>query len=492
MRSHNQTKLGRSLAFFAAGLCLTVSLAVPAYATETDRTVFDQIDRLADHIITTLEIPGAHLSIGIHDELVYSRSFGVSDIGNATPVRSDTLFRTASVAKSITGVLLARMAQDGSINLDQSIADFHPDLARLNRKITLRLLSAHLGGIRHYQSKDSAIDATDYKTPQQILSIFISDPLVAEPGMSHKYSTFGFSLISVALELKTGKKFDQLLFDYVSKPLGLENTMPDYPNLKYRRKTNFYERNTEEGIRRAGKVVSSYKYAGGGLLSTPDDLVKIGQGLLSDQFISKDMRTIIFTPQQTSDGTKVREGLAWRIGKDYWGNQISHHAGSMNGARSVIMIYPDSGVVVALMSNLTINPYFIENVVQLITAPLIKPDLEFNKLQAKKNILETYIFDGTFIGEQVTGTAILTIEADNVAGFIEVTPAMNRITSSNGFVEMQRYPIFASDMIEDRLTAFVMTPFGIIDMPITVGDNGITMRRRLGQISIDLTLQQTE
>ncbi len=489
MRSRILTKTYRVLIIYCGVVVsLTTPYGSPAIAVENRNTAIKQIDRLAEQIISALEIPGVHLSIGMHGKLVYSRSFGVKNLASNTPVGADTLFRTASVAKSVTGVLLARMAQEGTIDLDQPLADFHPDLATLNRKMTLRLLSAHLGGVRHYQAKDEKIDAIVYETPQQILDIFISDLLVAEPGTRHKYSTFGFSLISAALELKTGRKFDELLFEYVSKPLGLKNTMPDYPKLNYHRKTNFYERDGEKGITRAGDVISSYKYAGGGLLSTPDDLVKIGQGILTDQFISPDMRTMMFTPQRTSQGTMVREGLAWRVGSDYWGNQIIHHAGSMSGARSVIIIYPALDIVVSLMSNLTINPYFIENTVQLITAPLIKAELQLNNLNDKKETLKKYSFNGTFIGEEITGIAVLMLEADHVAGFIETTSAMNEISTSNGFVEMQRYPILASDIIDGELTAFILTPFGIMDVPVIFEGNDITMNRRLGQISLQLTL----
>lgn len=63
--------------------------------------------------------------------------------------------------------------------------------------------------------------------------------------------------------------------------------------------------------------------------------------------------------------------LGWRIGTDAMKRRILHHAGSINGGRAVIVIYPETGVVVALLSNLSQTPSAVEKEAQTLAEPFL-------------------------------------------------------------------------------------------------------------------------
>ena len=96
----------------------------------------------------------------------------------------------------------------------------------------------------------------------------------------------------------------------------------------------------------------SDRWAGGGYLATAEDLVRFGVAHLGDAFLGQAIKREMFSSQVTSTGEETNVGLGWRIASDAWGRTYYHHAGSIAGGRAVLVVFPESKVVVALTSNL--------------------------------------------------------------------------------------------------------------------------------------------
>jgi CubicO group peptidase (beta-lactamase class C family) len=106
-------------------------------------------------------------------------------------------------------------------------------------------------------------------------------------------------------------------------------------------------------------IDSSNKIAGGGLVSTPSDLVRLGQALLGDVLVSTASNQVLFTPLALADGSMNPQNyaLGWRIdtsvrllGEDR-PTRIIHHGGAQAGAAAFLMLLPEHGISVAVMSN---------------------------------------------------------------------------------------------------------------------------------------------
>ena len=97
----------------------------------------------------------------------------------------------------------------------------------------------------------------------------------------------------------------------------------------------------------------SYKWAGGGFLSTAEDLARFGSALLKPGFLKQDTLAMIFSRQKTSDGQKTKYGLGWFIhdAGDHGPERQFEHSGGVAGSSSWLVIYPDQGVVIAWMQN---------------------------------------------------------------------------------------------------------------------------------------------
>ena len=367
-----------SIAAIAATDSLTFNPAVKDRA-EVQEPYSDAIGAGRSAIRALMEeskIPGMSVSVGINGKVVWSEGFGYADMENRVPVSKETRFRLGSVSKMLTIAAVARLYEEGKLDLDASINQYVPTFPDKGHKITARQLAGHLGGIRHYQAKDYTngrnIDFEHYDTVTDSLKIFQDDPLVAEPGTRYQYTTFGFTLLSAVVESASKKSFLDYMQEAVFQPLKMEQTTADRPDRIISNRTRFYDLDRSGQIVNSPYVDPSYKWSGGGMLSTPEDLIRFGSAYLRPGFLKAETLDLLFTSQRTSDGKETGVGIGWRVAKDSAGRRIVHHAGSMGGCRAVILIYRDAGVVVAMVSNLGATPRAIEESAQALAAPFLK------------------------------------------------------------------------------------------------------------------------
>jgi CubicO group peptidase (beta-lactamase class C family) len=99
-------------------------------------------------------------------------------------------------------------------------------------------------------------------------------------------------------------------------------------------------------------VDNSVKWAGGGFLSTPEDLLRLGAYVTSDT-LGAASRALLFTEQTTASGEVVGYGFGWRLGRDARGRRTVSHSGGAVGGSSLLVVVPEAGVVVAAAINLT-------------------------------------------------------------------------------------------------------------------------------------------
>ena len=81
----------------------------------------------------------------------------------------------------------------------------------MTKNITLKQISGHLSGIRHYNKDDGMKINKNYKNNLDALEIFIDDSLLFEPGQKYSYSTHAWTLLSLAMENAYGDNFINLM-----------------------------------------------------------------------------------------------------------------------------------------------------------------------------------------------------------------------------------------------------------------------------------------
>jgi CubicO group peptidase (beta-lactamase class C family) len=82
-----------------------------------------------------------------------------------------------------------------------------------------------------------------------------------------------------------------------------------------------------------------------------EDLVRFGSSLLQPGFLKAESLALLFTSQKTTGGQPTGYGFGWFIEKSKSGKRIYDHSGGSVGGTAWLMIYPDTHIVVALISN---------------------------------------------------------------------------------------------------------------------------------------------
>jgi CubicO group peptidase (beta-lactamase class C family) len=329
----------------------------PASSPAGASTLPEVIGEVRVRILADLapKVPGLSVAVAEDGKLIWSEGFGFADLAAEKLVTTQTLFRIGSVSKPLTAAGLMVLVEQGKVDLDSDIHHYVPDYPDKGHPITTRQLAGHLAGIRHYRGKEFYLDR-HFANVRESLRIFENDPLLSIPGEKYAYSSYGFNLISMVMEAAAGRDFLSYMDTTVFKPLAMTHTQPDDAARVIPERARFYKARPGGGFELEPDVDNSYKWASGGFLSTPEDLVRFGSALLQPGFLTQASLNGLFTPQKTSDGKATGYGIGWSIESVKPGHRLWLHTGGSVGGTSLLLIQPESRLVLALTANCTAAP----------------------------------------------------------------------------------------------------------------------------------------
>ncbi|MGF1456121.1 MAG: serine hydrolase domain-containing protein [Alphaproteobacteria bacterium] len=366
-------------------------MALPPSAPVYDRVRDDRYAGAAARAVTAMrkhrieiESPSLSAAVAIDGAVVWTAAVGWADLSRRVRATPETVYRIGSTSKSVTATGLARMVDAGLLSVDTPLREIrarwpNPAWAAL----TPRQLASHTAGLPGYEENSdwmglyqSLVLSTPYATADQALSVFDGARLLFEPGRGFHYSSFDTVLLSAAMAKVAGKPFMTLMKDMVFKPLRLYGTGADADPAFAGRVAVHYQRWPARTSARADGATDrfkpwrpvdlSLKRAGGGLVSTPADLVRLGAAWLDETFIKPETREAFWTPVPLADG-RVNEqayALGWRrrtVTLPNGGEAVDHlnHGGVSKGAQCWLMIVPEHGLALALAMN-TRTPSFFD------------------------------------------------------------------------------------------------------------------------------------
>jgi serine beta-lactamase-like protein LACTB, mitochondrial len=350
-----------------AGTAVSPASAVdlrPAPPETAAAAIPDQalIEAVTDRITREIEaqnIVGISVALVRDGRIISTRHFGWEDRERQIPASGATMYRWASISKPLTAVIAMQLWEEGKLDLDADVRLLVPEFPEPaeQRIVTTRQLLCHQGGIVHYTNgpvvktprpelEDRYIDIID------ALDTFKASPLVGVPGEKYSYTTHGYILLGAVVQRAGGAMYPQQVQQRISSPLAMITLKPDFQWEEIPSRAVGYRRGRGEN---AGMVVStdtdvSWKLAGGGWISSVDDLARLGVGLLGNQFVRPETRELMWTPQKTSDGEQTAYGLGFQIAR-HRGKLLVSHGGSQEKSRTLLAMLPDENVAVAIMCN---------------------------------------------------------------------------------------------------------------------------------------------
>lgn len=439
---------------------LVASLLVAAGPVHARTTVAptQAADRLLEALHQANGVPGMGAAVVRGERLLWSGSVGLSDVEAGRRTDGDTVFRLASVSKVVTATAAARLIEQGRLDADAPVAPMLPWLQAAWAPITSRQLAAHVSGLPHYSEADRALGGLRYPRTRDAVAIFADRRLASTPGSSYQYSSWGYTLLSAVVEARSGRPF----LDYLAEEItpGLEIGPDRYGSV---RPTVAGIYGFEDGaVRRLPVQDMSYTWGGGGLAATPAAIAHFGGRLLSGRIVSPRTFAWMLEPVRMHDGSPAGErgfdvGFGWRTGVDERGRRIAHHAGVFTGARSALVLWPDTGISASLLSNAS----WVSSIEQ--TTMLLASALEPQPAARQRPCpTATTTFEATFGGETVAGPASFAVRDGLCEGRIALPSGVLR-TWLNRFPQRdaEALRVIGFDGAGGLASAAIVTPIGL-------------------------------
>ena len=374
-----------------------VKPAAPPLPPDFDVAMFEA---MAQQIVANQRVPGLAMAI-VHDGKVLSaRGYGITDVSDAEPVDSHTVFRLASLSKGFAGTMAGLLVADGRLRWDSKVTDYMPEFELSQpgaaSQITVADLLSHRVGLSHNAFDRDLERYVDYRTLTRRLS---SAPLKCQPGTCYAYQNVAFSLIGDIVFATTGDFYSQEVQSRLLKPLGMNDASLGLegidssarwakPHVRGRGgwvsvmpKPTYYEVAPAAGVNASASDMAQWLIAQTG--HRPD--------VIPAPLLATLHKPLVDTPYQTRSSSWRRArldsagyGLGWRV-YNYSGRPRVYHAGAVQGYRGMIAMLPDQDLGIAVLWNgessvpTGLLPTMIDRAVGIPSSATAWLDIDFNQ-----------------------------------------------------------------------------------------------------------------
>jgi len=333
--------------------------------------------RLARALIAGDRLTGLSVAVAVDGEIVWAEGFGVANVDRRTPVTPLTRFRLGALSKPLTAMAAAVLDDQGRLDLDAPVQRYVPAYPQKQWSITTRQLMGDVAGVHRIRGDNNdAMPVEHCDSLNEAVALLAYDPLMFEPGTEHRYSIWGWVLVSAVIEGAAGEPFPRVMARQVFEPLGMGRTIvsegEDTDGVSsYTTKAVF---GIPLGVKTARPDYSCVAGAGA-FLSTPTDLVRLGSAMLKPGLLKSETIATFATPARLASGASTTYALGWTINTLQLAGEtvrMVSHRGTPFGGTVSLLTFPDLGLAIAAAANMThatgVDP-FARRVAEVFTAP---------------------------------------------------------------------------------------------------------------------------
>ena len=334
---------------------MTQSAPVPRWLAAVDEG--RQIVRAA---ISEQNLPGLSVAVGVGGAIVWAEGFGWADLENRVAMAPDTTFRIGTASTVLTSAAVGLLLEDGRLKLDDEIQTHVPEFPEKEWPVTLRQLMANTAGVRNDGGDEGPLLSMHCERPVEGLQSFNDRPLLFEPGTQYRYSSYGWVLVSAAIEAVAREPFLSFMRTRILDRLQLADTRAESAEPIANRATFYFPRFA--AAPRYGpdlmRPIDNSCYAGASVfLSTPSDLVRFGMAINTGELLQPATVQLLQTSPRLASGRETGYGLGWDLATVPLSGDEARVAGrdgeSLGGMVASLRIFRERGLVVAVSSNIS-------------------------------------------------------------------------------------------------------------------------------------------
>src|SRR6478672_5861412 len=389
MRPHTEEKKEAAVA--------AAHLKLAAVSTASRKDVdYRLLDARLQQLIQKPSMVGLAVGVVENGRITFLKGYGETLKGSGDPVTPETVFRWASCSKGLAATMVAKLAEEGKLDLNAPVANYAPDLKLPGgaeyRANVIDLLSHRLGLYRN--AYDNKLE--EGQDPSLLRASLNQLNPTCPPGTCWSYQNVAYDASSEMVSRITHMSYEQAVKRYLFNPIGMSSGSVSMSGLESNRS---WAKPHSAGRRPEPIVDTYYKVPGAaGINSNIKDMalwMEAQMGEMPDVLDARVLDTIhapyVVTPTERGRLRKFLErvgtawyGYGWRS-YDYAGHRIIGHRGGIKGYRSFILFDPQkkSGVV-ALWNSDTWQPGGLEfEVMDQIYHLPFRDWLELNKTPAQ-------------------------------------------------------------------------------------------------------------
>jgi serine beta-lactamase-like protein LACTB, mitochondrial len=311
--------------------------------------------------LTEQNLPGLSVAVGAGGDIVWAEGFGWADLESRAPVTPGTRFRIGTASIALTSAAVGLLLEKHLLTLDDAIQTHVPDFPQKPWPVTLRQLMGHVSGLRNDGGDEGPLLSQRCDVTTDALEHFAGSPLLFEPGTRYRFSSYGWILLSAAVEAAANEPFLAFMRRQVFDPLGMRDTIADSAMEAIpERATSYFPRYAADpryGLHLMRPIDLSC-YAGSSVfLSTPSDLVRFGLAIDGGGLLQPATVELLQAPQRLASGEATGYGLGWDVETaDLAGEAtrtVGHDGTVLGGTVASLMAFPERGLVVAVTANIS-------------------------------------------------------------------------------------------------------------------------------------------
>ncbi len=337
-------------------LAALLVLAGPAPATAQTLASSEQIERL-DEIFRDFDSaasPGCAVATARNGTTLVERAWGMADLEHGIANHAGTIFEAGSVSKQFAAAAIVLLAMDGALSLDDDVRDYVPEVPDYGTPITIHQMMTHTSGLRDWGSVASisgwgrGARTHDHDHVVDLLSR--QSALNFEPGDQYSYSNSGYNLMAVIVDRVSGMSFAEFSRTRIFEPLGMHDTQwrADYRTIVPGRSSAYSPRGRGFAI----NIPIEHVHGNGGLLTTVADLLTWNEHLRTGTPWGPQFMDMMHRRGVLNDGETIHYAGGLQFGTRRGHPQITH-TGATSGYRAYLGLFPEEGLSVALLCNVT-------------------------------------------------------------------------------------------------------------------------------------------
>ncbi|MBB3344587.1 serine hydrolase domain-containing protein [Luteimonas sp. RC10] len=298
-------------------------------------------------------IPGLQLAVVSQGKVVLLENFGFANVENRVPVTGKTLFPINSATKSITGVAVMQLVQDGRVDLDAPLSRYLDNLPAAWHEVRIRQLLGHTSGLPDLVDAQGALGGL---TEREAWAAVEARPIDARPGEAFAYNQTNYGLLSRVIVELTGQPYERFVAERQFAVAGMAaSTFGDSYDLVAGAATIYSRspRGTQapDDADRLSHWIYEIPYsvwAGGGMQTTAEELAHWIIALSEKRLIDAAHMQGMWQPEALNSGAQGEWALGWSVLKADFPRQVA----GIGGARAAFVVYPDEDLAVIVLTNL--------------------------------------------------------------------------------------------------------------------------------------------